>query len=42
MVEWLAVIAAIVGIAIVLSIPAALWVMVVNGLVQIARENRRS
>lgn len=42
MVEWLTVIVAVVGIAIVVAIPAALWAMVVYGLVQIAQESTQT
>lgn len=42
MLEWLAVFVAVAGIAIILSMPAALWAMVVYGLVQIAREKTQA
>jgi hypothetical protein len=38
MIEWLTVIVGAIGIAIILAIPAALWYMVIHGLVQIAQE----
>lgn len=42
MVEWLTVIVAVVGTAIVVAIPAALWAMVVYGLIQSAQENTQT
>ena len=40
MLDWLTVIVGVVGIAIILAIPAWMWYMVIYGLVQIAREKR--
>ena len=40
MLDWLTVIVAVVGFAIILAIPAWMWYMVIYGLVQIAREKR--
>jgi hypothetical protein len=39
---WLTVVVGVVGIAIVMTIPAALWTMVIYGLVQIVRENQET
>ena len=40
MLDWLSVVVAVVGFAIILAIPAWIWFMVIYGLVQIAREKR--
>jgi hypothetical protein len=37
---WLMVILGVVGVAIMLSIPAAVWFMVIYGLAQIVREKQ--
>lgn len=42
MATWLVVTIAVVGIAILVSIPTALWAMVIYGLVQIVRENEQT
>ena len=40
MLDWLTVIVAVVGLAIILAIPAWMWYMVIYGLVHIAQEKR--
>jgi hypothetical protein len=40
MLDWLTVIVGVIGLAIVLAMPALMWYMVIYGLVQIVREEK--